>query len=215
MYLSKTRRNFIPENKEQKATPITAETKKSTEPTKAEESKSPTGQKAKTTQEVTKPTGEAKPAPATEAKKPLEAPKPAPSTQAPTPPVDQKKVTKAPKSPGDAKAPAAAEANQVLAEALEHASPVPIHYEPPANPNAKGCYSHLERRVYVRPGMSEAQTFKTMLHEVSHAKLHALPVENGVVTGLPEQDRRTREIEAESVAYAGTAGGLDQIWGRR
>ena len=92
----------MPENKEQKATPITAETKKSTEPTKAEESKSPTGQKAKTTQEVTKPTGEAKPAPATEAKKPLEAPKPAPSTQAPTPPVDQKKVTKAPKSPGDA-----------------------------------------------------------------------------------------------------------------
>ena len=102
----------MPENKEQKATPITAETKKSTEPTKAEESKSPTGQKAKTTQEVTKPTGEAKPAPATEAKKPLEAPKPAPSTQAPTPPVDQKKVTKAPKSPGDAKAPAAAEAKK-------------------------------------------------------------------------------------------------------
>ena len=95
----------------------------------------------------------------------------------------------------------AVEHYQVLAEALEHASPVPIHYEPPANPNAKGCYSHLERRVYVRPGMSEAQTFKTMLHEVSHAKLHALPVENGVVTGLPEQDRRTREIEAESVAY--------------
>ena len=115
----------MPENKEQKATPITAETKKSTEPTKAEESKSPTGQKAKTTQEVTKPTGEAKPAPATEAKKPLEAPKPAPSTQAPTPPVDQKKVTKAPKSPGDAKAPAAAEAKKPMepAKAEEVKSP--------------------------------------------------------------------------------------------
>ena len=102
----------MPENKEQKATPITAETKKSTEPTKAEESKSPTGQKAKTTQEVTKPTGEAKPAPATEAKKPLEAPKPAPSTQTVTSPVDQKKVTEAPKSPGDAKAPVTAEAKK-------------------------------------------------------------------------------------------------------
>ena len=115
----------MPENKEQKATPITAETKKSTEPTKAEESKSPTGQKAKTTQEVTKPTGEAKPAPATEAKKPLEAPKPAPSTQAPTPPVDQKKVTKAPKSPGYAKAPAAAEAKKPMepAKAEEVKSP--------------------------------------------------------------------------------------------
>ena len=115
----------MPENKEQKATPITAETKKSTEPTKAEESKSPTGQKAKTTQEVTKPTGEAKPAPATEAKKPLEAPKPAPSTQAPTSPVDQKKVTEAPKSPGDAKAPAAAEAKKPMepAKAEEVKSP--------------------------------------------------------------------------------------------
>ena len=102
----------MPENKEQKATPITAETKKSTEPTKAEESKSPTGQKAKTTQEVTKPTGEAKPAPATEAKKPSEAPKPAPSTQTVTSPVDQKKVTEAPKSPGDAKAPVTAEAKK-------------------------------------------------------------------------------------------------------
>ena len=115
----------MPENKEQKATPITAETKKSTEPTKAEESKSPTGQKAKTTQEVTKPTGEAKPAPATEAKKPSEAPKPAPSTQTVTSPVDQKKVTEAPKSPGDAKAPAAAEAKKPMepAKAEEVKSP--------------------------------------------------------------------------------------------
>lgn len=49
--------------------------------------------------------------------------------------------------------------------------------------------------------MSELQTVKTLIHEIAHAKLHALPVENGIVTGLPEKDRRTREVEAESVAY--------------
>ena len=40
-----------------------------------------------------------------------------------------------------------------------------------------------------------------MVHEISHAKRHALPVENGVITGVPEKDRRTREVEAESIAY--------------
>ena len=71
----------------------------------------------------------------------------------------------------------------------------------PASPNAKGSYSHLEQCVYVRPGMSQTQTLKTLIHEIAHAKLHALPVENGVVTSLPEKDRHTREVEAESVAY--------------
>lgn len=88
-----------------------------------------------------------------------------------------------------------------LSGAIEDLSPVPVHYKAPASPSAKGCYSHVARCVYVRPGMSQVQTLKTLLHEVSHAKLHALPVENGVITGLAEKDRRTREVEAESVAY--------------
>ena len=85
---------------------------------------------------------------------------------------------------------------QALSGAIEDLSPVPVHYKAPASPSAKGCYSHLARCVYVRPGMSQVQTIKTLLHEVSHAKLHALPVENGAITGLPEKDRRTREVEA-------------------
>lgn len=90
---------------------------------------------------------------------------------------------------------------QSLSNALEQLSPVPVRYEAPAFPNAKGSYSHLEQCVYVRPGMSQTQTLKTLIHEIAHAKLHALPVENGIVTSLPEKDRHTREVEAESVAY--------------
>ena len=90
---------------------------------------------------------------------------------------------------------------QSLCNALEQLSPVPVRYEAPASPNAKGSYSHMEQCVYVRPGMSQTQTLKTLIHEIAHAKLHALPVENGAVTAPPEKDRQTREVEAESVAY--------------
>ena len=40
-----------------------------------------------------------------------------------------------------------------------------------------------------------------MIHETAHAILHALPVENGKIVGKPKKARRTREVEAESVAY--------------
>lgn len=88
-----------------------------------------------------------------------------------------------------------------LIPAVEAVSPVPVYFNFPFPSAAKGCFSHIEQCVYIRPGMSEVQTLKTLIHEVSHAKCHALPVENGIVTGLPEKDRHTREVEAESIAY--------------
>ena len=90
---------------------------------------------------------------------------------------------------------------RTLSAALEQLSPVPVRYESPPSSRAKGCYSHLEQCVYVRPGMSQVQTLKTLVHEIAHAKLHALPMEKGAVVSAPEKDRRTREVEAESVAY--------------
>ncbi len=88
-----------------------------------------------------------------------------------------------------------------LTAALEDLSPVPIRYEAPFSQTAKGCYSPMEQCVYVRPGMSQAQTLKTLIHEISHAKLHAVEVKNGVVKEMKEKDQNTREVEAESVAY--------------
>ena len=62
---------------------------------------------------------------------------------------------------------------------------------------ANGYYSHSEQRIVLRPGLSEIQTIKTLVHEISHALLHD---PNGVA---PEErkDRNEKEVEAESIAY--------------
>ena len=46
--------------------------------------------------------------------------------------------------------------------------------------------------------MSELQTLKTAIHEIAHSKLHAIDPE-APATDRP--DSRTREVQAESVAY--------------
>lgn len=84
-------------------------------------------------------------------------------------------------------------------EALKQESPVPISFENIPN-GAKGFYSHVEARIAIQDGMSEVQTVKTAIHEIAHAKLHAVGPDDKVA---PEdkKDRRTKEVEAESVAY--------------
>ena len=79
-------------------------------------------------------------------------------------------------------------------------SPYPINIE--AFPGAAyGCCNFVEQRILVQPDMSQVQTIKTMIHEVSHAKLHA-PIEDGDGETPPQRKRRfVREMEAESVAY--------------
>ena len=83
--------------------------------------------------------------------------------------------------------------------AVEVLSPVPIYFREAQA--SKGCYNHLEQCIYVNEGMSQVQTLKTLIHETAHAKLHALPVENGKIIGKPDKDGPTREVEAESIAY--------------
>lgn len=83
--------------------------------------------------------------------------------------------------------------------AVESISPVPIEYREPQA--SKGCYNHLEQKIYINSGMSHVQTIKTAIHETAHALLHALPVKNGKIVGKPDKDQHTREVEAESVAY--------------
>ena len=46
--------------------------------------------------------------------------------------------------------------------------------------------------------MSQAQTIKTLVHEIAHAKLHKPP---DILSGLPAKDKHQKEVEAESIAY--------------
>ncbi len=84
--------------------------------------------------------------------------------------------------------------------ALEKTSPVPIAFE-----NIEGGshgYYHLEdKRIAINEGMSELQTLKTAIHEIAHAKLHDIDLNAPKDEQQPHIDRRTREVEAESVAY--------------
>ena len=84
-------------------------------------------------------------------------------------------------------------------DALKQESPVPISFEDIPG-CAKGFFSPVESRIAIQEGMSEIQTIKTAIHEIAHAKLHAVtPGEK--VAPEDKKDRRTKEVEAESVAY--------------
>ena len=86
-------------------------------------------------------------------------------------------------------------------KALEQTSPVPMAFED--IPGGSHGYYHLtEKRIAIQENMSELQTLKTAIHEIAHAKLHAIDPDAAVTKQADRPDSRTREVQAESVAYA-------------
>ena len=84
--------------------------------------------------------------------------------------------------------------------ALEKTSPVPMGFEK-IEGTAHGYYHLEEKRIAIDEGMSELQNLKTAIHEIAHAKLHDIDL-NAPQEEQPDRpDRRTREVQAESVAY--------------
>lgn len=85
----------------------------------------------------------------------------------------------------------------VFMEAIRNVSPVPIRMAE-IEGDSHGYYHNVEKEIVIRIGMSESQTMKTAIHEVTHAMLHDRDMlqEQGI-----EKDRLTKEVEAESVAY--------------
>lgn len=80
--------------------------------------------------------------------------------------------------------------------ALERTSPFDISFEALGG-SVKGRCNYEEKRISINEGMDELQNIKTAIHEIAHATLHDIDKD------APERpDRRTREIQAESVAYA-------------
>ena len=56
----------------------------------------------------------------------------------------------------------------------------------------------MDKEIVIQESMSESQTMKTGIHEVTHAKLH----DRDIIEEMDEKkDQMTREVEAESVAY--------------
>ena len=97
---------------------------------------------------------------------------------------------------------------EAFMEALRRSSPVPLAFEA-MEPNTDGYFSEKGQRIAIREGMSEVQAVSAAVHEITHAKLHnyeqaRLAAARGDETAEPPKpkDRRTEEVEAESVSYA-------------
>ena len=84
--------------------------------------------------------------------------------------------------------------------ALEKTAPVPIGFEK-IEGGAHGYYHLEDKRIALDESMSELQTLKTAIHEIAHAKLHDIDLNAPKNEQQPRVDRRTREVEAESIAY--------------
>lgn len=85
----------------------------------------------------------------------------------------------------------------IFMEAIWNVSPVPIRFAE-IEGESHGYYHNVDKEIVIKDGMSESQTMKTAIHEVTHAMLHDREMlqEQGI-----EKDRLTKEVEAESVAY--------------
>ena len=76
-----------------------------------------------------------------------------------------------------------------LISVLEKVSKVPIFYWN-LKDGSKGFYSIKDNKIVIKKGMSDVQTFKTLIHEIAHSRMHT-----------PGYNVRKAEIEAESIAY--------------
>ena len=84
--------------------------------------------------------------------------------------------------------------------ALEKTSPVPVGFEK-IEGSAHGYYHLEEERIALNEGESQLQSLKTLIHEIAHAKLHSIDLNIPLDEQPNRPDRRTREVEAESIAY--------------
>ena len=80
-------------------------------------------------------------------------------------------------------------------KAVENISPVPIKIEP-IEGTARGYYHKVNKEIVVKTGLGEIMTLKTLIHEITHAKLHS---DSTCVFG--DEKYSQQEFEAESVAY--------------
>ena len=87
---------------------------------------------------------------------------------------------------------------ELFMDSLRAVSPLPVSFED-LPPDTDGtCY--FGEKIAIRNGMSEIQTVSAVIHEITHAKLHDLQIVTD--NGEKVKDRRTEEVEAESISFA-------------
>lgn len=82
---------------------------------------------------------------------------------------------------------------EIVAKLIEF-SEVPVAFED-IQGGANGYFSGANNCIKIKSGMSEAQTVKTLIHEIAHSILHKKDGEE------EKASRNTKEVQAESVAY--------------
>lgn len=96
----------------------------------------------------------------------------------------------------------------VFMEAIRRSSPAPMDIVPLSpEEHGDGYYSLSEKHIYLRDGMSQAQTVSAAIHEMAHAMLHSKEMLEAEKLANPEakpKSKAQKEIEAESVSYACT-----------
>lgn len=81
-----------------------------------------------------------------------------------------------------------------LIKQLERISPAGVIYKD-IKDSANGYFNGMTNEIVIQEGMSQAQTVKTLIHEVAHSILHS---QNGEES---EAAVNMKEVQAESVAY--------------
>lgn len=80
----------------------------------------------------------------------------------------------------------------VLMDSVREIAPVPIRFKE-WDMSKKGYYHYVDKEIVIKSGMSELQTVKTAIHEMTHSILHK--------DEAHLKDSGTMEVEAESVAF--------------
>lgn len=81
---------------------------------------------------------------------------------------------------------------RVLMESIREVAPVPIRFDSWQG-SKKGHYDLMDKEIVIKSGMSELQTVKTAIHEMTHSILHRDQAHT--------KDSATMEVEAESTAF--------------
>ncbi len=89
---------------------------------------------------------------------------------------------------------------EMFFEALKRSCPVPIDFEQ-IEGGAKGYFHTVENRIAIQEGMSQVQTIKTAVHEMTHQRLHSIDPTAKPDPAEPRLTRNHKEVEAESVAF--------------